>query len=48
MQPAKTTPGDVEVTAHALLKGKTEAKVSDGDPLQVIEDAVRPLKRSSW
>ena len=48
MQPAKTTPGDAEVTAHALLKGKTEANVSDGDPLQAIEDVVRPLKRSSW
>ena len=48
MQPAKTTPGDAEVTAHALLKGKKETNVSDGDPLQAIEDAVRRLKRSSW
>jgi len=42
MQPAKTPPGDAEVTAHALLNGKTEANV------QAIEDAVRPLSKWFW
>ena len=40
--------GEAEVTAHALLKGQTEAHVGDEDPLQAFERAIRPLKSPFW